>query len=127
MEASQMLKFWLKKDCLNFMKDWITPQKDMAFNEDNNDLLAQLFSTANASSLDDILSSIVGDDVSSSTVIFWLTIMYYCYYCTSIMNWSFCLLWCYNSNTLHDLCFQHQTTNWLMNYGFDYKLAKAQS
>ena len=73
METLQMLKFWLKKDHLNFTKDWITPQKDMAFNEDNNDLLAQLFSTANASSLDDILSSIAGDNVSSSTVIFWLT------------------------------------------------------
>lgn len=76
MEALQMLKFWLKKDHLNFTKDWITPQKDMAFNEDNNNLLAQLFSTANASSLDNILSSIArveGDNISSSTVIFWLT------------------------------------------------------
>ncbi|KAF8124216.1 hypothetical protein EV363DRAFT_1299924 [Boletus edulis] len=72
-QASTMLKFWLKKDRLNFTKDWITPQKDMAFDEDDDDLLAQLFSTMNVSTLDDILSAIArveGDNVSSATVIF---------------------------------------------------------
>lgn len=70
MEALQMLKFWLKKDHLNFTKDWITPQQDMAFDEDNDDLLAQMLSTP---SLDEILTAIArveGDDVSGTPDIF---------------------------------------------------------
>ncbi|KAF8124476.1 hypothetical protein EV363DRAFT_1178050, partial [Boletus edulis] len=74
MEALQMLKFWLKKDHLNFTKDWVTPQKDMISNEDNDDdLLARLFSTTNKSSLDNILSAIAreeGDEISGPTVVF---------------------------------------------------------
>ncbi|KAF8129616.1 hypothetical protein EV363DRAFT_1168993 [Boletus edulis] len=73
MEALQMLKFWLKKDRLNFTKGWITPQKDMVFDEDSDDLLGRLFSTTDASSLDDILGAIArveGDKVSGDTVIF---------------------------------------------------------
>ncbi|KAF8137053.1 ribonuclease H-like domain-containing protein [Boletus edulis] len=69
----EMLKFWLKKDRLNFTNDWITPQKDMAFDEDDNDLLARLFSTTNVSTLDNILSAIArveDDDVSGTTVVF---------------------------------------------------------
>ena len=65
-----MLKFWLKKDRLNFTKDWITPQQDMAFDEDNDDLLAQMLSTP---SLDEILTAIArveGDDVSGTPDIF---------------------------------------------------------
>ena len=81
MESLQMLKFWLKKDCLNFTKGWITSQKDMVFDEDNNDLLALLFSTTNASSLDNVLGAIArveGDEVSSNMDILhsW-HIMYY--------------------------------------------------
>ncbi|KIM60351.1 hypothetical protein SCLCIDRAFT_52033, partial [Scleroderma citrinum Foug A] len=74
MEALQMLKFWIKKDRLNFMKDWITPQKEMVTNEQSEDLLARLFSTMDiSSSLDEVLgaiASIEGDKVSNDTAIF---------------------------------------------------------
>ena len=39
MESLQMLKFWLKKDCLNFTKGWITLQNNMMLGEDDDDLL----------------------------------------------------------------------------------------
>ena len=74
MEVLQMLKFWIKKDRLNFTKDWITPQKEMVINEDNDDLLAHLFSTMNVgSSLDEVLGAIArveGDKVLNTTDVF---------------------------------------------------------
>lgn len=74
MEALQMLKFWIKKDRLNFTKDWITPQKEMVTNEQSEDLLARLFSTMDiSSSLDEVLSAIAsmeGDEVLNDTAIF---------------------------------------------------------
>jgi len=42
MEALQMLKFWLKKDCLHFTQQWITSEKDMVCDEDTEDALACL-------------------------------------------------------------------------------------
>lgn len=68
-----MLKFWLKKDRLNFTKGWLTSQKDMTFDEDNDDLLSRLFSTTERSTLDEILSSIArveGDEVFGAPEIF---------------------------------------------------------
>ncbi|KAF9506234.1 hypothetical protein BS47DRAFT_1399676 [Hydnum rufescens UP504] len=45
MEALQMLKFMLKKEQLNFMKDWKTPVSDMAVDPDNeNDTLQDILS-----------------------------------------------------------------------------------
>ena len=74
MEALQMLKFWIKKDRLNFTKDWITPQKEMVTNEQSEDLLAWLFSTMDiSSSLDEVLGAIAsmeGDEVLNDTAIF---------------------------------------------------------
>lgn len=73
MEALQMLKFWLKKDQLDFMRDWITPQKDMMIDEDDVDILAQLFSTTSASHLDEVLGAIAiveSDELSRTTEIF---------------------------------------------------------
>ena len=37
-----MLKFWLKKDRLHFMRQWITSEKDMVCGEDTEDTLACL-------------------------------------------------------------------------------------
>lgn len=68
-----MLKFWLKKDRLDFMKGWVTSQNDMMLDEDNNDLLAGLFSTTEVSTLNDVLSAIArveGDEVSFTPEIF---------------------------------------------------------
>ncbi|KAG9309366.1 hypothetical protein JVU11DRAFT_10603 [Chiua virens] len=73
MEALQMLKFWLKKDCLNFTQGWITPQKDMVFDDNDDDLLMQLFLTMDTSGLDDVLSAIAraeGNNVCGVTSIF---------------------------------------------------------
>ena len=83
MEALQMLKFWIKKDRLNFTKDWITPQKEMVTNEQSEDLLARLFSTMDiSSSLDEVLGAIAsmeGDEVLNDTAIFWRLIMHFSY------------------------------------------------
>lgn len=45
MEALQMLKFWLKKERLDFTKGWATPEADMLINEDNSHLLGRLFAS----------------------------------------------------------------------------------
>jgi len=42
MEVLQMLKFWLKKDRLHFMRQWITSEKDMVCGKDTEDTLACL-------------------------------------------------------------------------------------
>jgi hypothetical protein len=64
MEALQMLKFALKKDRLNFSRDWITAESSMIEHESEQDidLLALLLSDDKA---DDILDRIIcdfGDD-----------------------------------------------------------------
>lgn len=73
METLQMLKFWLKKDRLDFTKDWITPLKEMMVDDDDDDILARLFSTTNASTLDEVLGAIArteGDKLADSTEVF---------------------------------------------------------
>ncbi|KIK25341.1 hypothetical protein PISMIDRAFT_9698 [Pisolithus microcarpus 441] len=55
MEALQMLKFSLKKECLDFTRGWITPERDM------------LFASGGGKSLDDILGMVAqeeGDDIA---------------------------------------------------------------
>ena len=42
MEALQMLKFHLKKDHLKFMQNWVTPEKHMAEDDPDEDLLCNL-------------------------------------------------------------------------------------
>jgi len=43
MEALQMLKFYLKKERLNFTQNWLTPDKCMTHDEpDEEDLLHRL-------------------------------------------------------------------------------------
>ena len=73
MEVLQMLKFWLKKDRLDFTKGWITPQHDMLVDKDKEDLLAQFYLTTNTHSADQILRSIAkaeGDGMSNIINIF---------------------------------------------------------
>jgi hAT family C-terminal dimerisation region len=42
MEALQMVKFFLKKDRLNFMKGWVTAPAQMAVDVDDDDVLATI-------------------------------------------------------------------------------------
>jgi hypothetical protein len=42
MEALQMLKFALKKGCLDFTSAWMTERKDLAIDNPDGDLLSQL-------------------------------------------------------------------------------------
>ncbi|KAG9310338.1 hypothetical protein JVU11DRAFT_9468 [Chiua virens] len=73
MEVLQMLKFWLKKDWLNFTKDWVMSQREMLIDEDSIDLLAGLFSSGNGSSLDEVLTTIAraeGDGIPNVTNIY---------------------------------------------------------
>ena len=42
MESLQMLKFHLKKECLNFTVGWITSEKQMSDDDCNEDLLSNL-------------------------------------------------------------------------------------
>ncbi|KIK17965.1 hypothetical protein PISMIDRAFT_110298 [Pisolithus microcarpus 441] len=67
MEALQMLKFGLKKECLDFTRGWITPERDMAGGDNRTDLLMWLFASGGGKSLDDILRMVAweeGDDVA---------------------------------------------------------------
>ena len=57
MEALQMLKFWLKKDRLHFMQQWITSEKDMVYDKDTEDALARLM-TAEGSLNDAMVQAI---------------------------------------------------------------------
>ena len=42
MEALQMVKFFLKKERLNFMKGWITSTVQMVIDIDDDDILAMI-------------------------------------------------------------------------------------
>ncbi|KAI6000239.1 hypothetical protein EDC04DRAFT_2584110 [Pisolithus marmoratus] len=42
MEALQMLKFWLKKDHLHFMREWVTSEREIVHDEDTEDVLGHL-------------------------------------------------------------------------------------
>jgi hypothetical protein len=61
MEALQMLKFGLKKNCLNFTNGWITDKKSMQVDEYSEaDHLANLFGKDSADAMDELLAA-VGD------------------------------------------------------------------
>ncbi|KAF9502993.1 hypothetical protein BS47DRAFT_1356522 [Hydnum rufescens UP504] len=61
MEALQMLKFRLKKDQLNFTKDWETPITDMTVDPDNSDMLGEVLSTQ-LTELDSMLDRLLGEE-----------------------------------------------------------------
>ncbi|KAF9504866.1 hypothetical protein BS47DRAFT_1335169 [Hydnum rufescens UP504] len=61
MEALQMLKFRLKKDRLNFTKDWETPITDMTVDPDNSDVLGEVLSTQ-STELDSMLDRLLGEE-----------------------------------------------------------------
>ncbi|KIM58277.1 hypothetical protein SCLCIDRAFT_28178 [Scleroderma citrinum Foug A] len=67
MEALQMMKFFLKKECLNFMNGWATVQKEMLTEVADDDLLGMIVGAhVNRESLshaiDNIISAIVDDE-----------------------------------------------------------------
>ncbi|KIK21603.1 hypothetical protein PISMIDRAFT_12225 [Pisolithus microcarpus 441] len=66
MEALQMTKFFLKKECLDFMAGWVTSQHDMQ-QEINGDILAKAVDTHLSREdltqvVDDIMVAIAGDE-----------------------------------------------------------------
>ncbi|KIK81338.1 hypothetical protein PAXRUDRAFT_156320 [Paxillus rubicundulus Ve08.2h10] len=78
MEALQMTKFFLKKDWPNFMKGWITSQKDMQQDIEEGDQLAVLIE-ANLSkdqvmeAIDDVMVAIAdgkGNEISDNVILF---------------------------------------------------------
>ncbi|KAI6022323.1 hypothetical protein BKA83DRAFT_4493604 [Pisolithus microcarpus] len=67
MEALQMLKFFLKKEHLDFSKGWGVLQKDMLVDEDDDDLLAAIVDKnasedSLAQAVDIIIGTIAGDE-----------------------------------------------------------------
>jgi len=58
MEALQMLKFYFKKERLNFTKDWAVSEEEMTEVEQEVDLLAKLFEGNYQDGLDRILHAI---------------------------------------------------------------------
>jgi hypothetical protein len=60
MEALQMLKFYLKKERLNFTQNWLTPENHMTHDEpDEEDLLCRLLQPENfEDGLDCVIKSI---------------------------------------------------------------------
>lgn len=61
MEALQMLKFALKKRCLNFTEDLITPEELMKENEDEEDPLTWFFEDR-PTPIEDIVSFLTDDE-----------------------------------------------------------------
>jgi hypothetical protein len=61
MEALQMLKFALKKSCLNFTEGWITVESEMQDQEPDEDLLAMLLRDNHEDMLDKIISAFAED------------------------------------------------------------------
>jgi len=63
MEALQMLKYALKKACLDFTSGWITSEKDMQVEKSEEDLLALLLRGNHEDSMDRIIQNL-GEDNS---------------------------------------------------------------
>jgi hypothetical protein len=59
MEALQMLKFSLKKQCLNFTSAWKVEQKDLSANNPDNDILGDLLRSRGDSGHKDIEDAIL--------------------------------------------------------------------
>lgn len=66
MEALQMLKFYFKKERLNFTKDWVVTEKEMTQDHQELDLLAKLFEGNYQDGLDRVLHAINGDEFEES-------------------------------------------------------------
>ena len=64
MEALQMLKFHLKKSCLNFTEAWVTPENQMTNDEPEVDLLANLLKGEYWNDWDKIIQFINSDEES---------------------------------------------------------------
>ena len=65
MEALQMLKFYLKKECLNLAESWVMPESQMTEDDldENHDLLDNLLKDAGVQdTLHSIMRSIEVDD-----------------------------------------------------------------
>jgi hypothetical protein len=62
MEALQMLKFYLKKERLNFTKLWMTPDAQMVEDDPEGDLLSDLLQGDFEKVLDGIIKSIDADE-----------------------------------------------------------------
>jgi hypothetical protein len=63
MEALQMLKFYLKKERLNFTELWMTPDAQMVEDDPEGDLLSDLLKGDHVESvLDGIIQSINADE-----------------------------------------------------------------
>jgi len=58
MEALQMLKFYLKKEHLNFTKGWMTVEKEMLEDEPDEDPLQKLLQGDFQNNLDMLMQSI---------------------------------------------------------------------
>lgn len=58
MEALQMLKFYLKKERLNFTEGWLTSEKEMSVTEPEEDLLKKLLNPAVKDAMDKVIESI---------------------------------------------------------------------
>ena len=63
MEALQMLKFYFKKERLNFTSGWAVTEKEMMEVEQELDLLAKLFEGNYQDGLDRVLHAINGDEL----------------------------------------------------------------
>ena len=62
MKALQMLKFHLKKERLNFMEAWMTPEKQMVEDYPDEDLLETLLNGYFQDGLDRVIQSIDNDE-----------------------------------------------------------------
>ena len=58
MEALQMVKFYLKKERLNFTKTWMTDQKEMMEDKPEEDLLDKLLKDNSDDAMDNAIQSI---------------------------------------------------------------------
>jgi hypothetical protein len=58
MEALQMLKFYLKKERLNFTAAWITAEKEMVDDDPDSDLLGKLLRGNPQDNFDDVMAYI---------------------------------------------------------------------
>ena len=57
-----MLKFALKKSCLDFMSRWIMPEQLMQEQEPEDDLLAKLFGDDGEDAMDRIIEQFAEED-----------------------------------------------------------------
>ena len=62
MEALQMLKFYLKKERLNFTEAWVTSESQMTEDDPDEDLLRRLLDGNAQDGLDRAIQAITNDD-----------------------------------------------------------------